>query len=50
MGIATHALYEAVEHAANRNLYGKYVTDFPHVKQLLTDSFLRICAMKLFNL
>ncbi len=50
VGIATHALYEAIEHAANRNLYGKYVTDFPHVKNLLTDSFLRICAMKLFNL
>ncbi len=50
VGIATHAFYEAVEHAANRNLYGKYVTDFPHVKNLLTDSYLRICAMKLFNL
>ncbi len=50
IGIATHAFYEAIEHAANRNLYGKYVTDFPHVKNLLTDSFLRICAMKLFNL
>ncbi len=50
VGIATHAFYEAIEHAANRNLYGKYVTDFPHVKNLLTDSFLRINAMKLFNL
>lgn len=50
VGIATHAFYEAIEHAANRNLYGKYVTDFPHVKNLLTDSYLRICAMKLFNL
>ncbi|NLV66383.1 MAG: acyl-CoA dehydrogenase [Spirochaetes bacterium] len=50
VGIATHAFYEAIEHAANRNLYGKYVTDFPHVKQLLTDAYLRICAMKLFNL
>jgi len=50
VGIATHAFYEAIEHAANRNLYGKFVTDFPHVKQLLTDAYLRICAMKLFNL
>lgn len=50
VGIATHAFYEAIEHAANRNLYGKYVTDFPHVKNLLTDAYLRICAMKLFNL
>lgn len=50
VGIATHAFYEAIEHAANRNLYGKYVTDFPHVKNLFMDSFLRIHAMKLFNL
>jgi acyl-CoA dehydrogenase len=50
VGITTHALYEAIDHAANRNLYGKFVTDFPHIKQLLTDSYLRICAMKLFNL
>jgi acyl-CoA dehydrogenase len=50
VGIVTHAFYEAIEHAANRNLYGKYVTDFPHVRQLLTDAYLRICAMKLFNL
>ncbi|MCL2154583.1 MAG: acyl-CoA dehydrogenase [Leptospirales bacterium] len=50
IGIATHAFYEAIEHAANRNLYGKYVTDFPHVKQMFVDAYLRICAMKLFNL
>jgi acyl-CoA dehydrogenase len=50
VGICTHAFYESIDHAANRNLYGKYVTDFPHVKQMLTDSYLRICAMKLFNL
>ena len=29
IGICTHALYEAIHHAANRNLYGKYVTEFP---------------------
>ena len=50
VGICTHAFYEALDHAANRNLYGKFVTDFPHVKNLLTDSYLRIVAMKLFNL
>jgi acyl-CoA dehydrogenase len=50
VGICTHAFYEAIDHAANRNLYGKYVTDFPHVKQLFTDAYLRLVAMKLFNL
>jgi acyl-CoA dehydrogenase len=50
IGICTHALYEAVDHAANRVLYGKHVTDFPHIKQLLTDAYCRLVAMKLFAL
>ncbi len=50
IGICTHALYEAINHAANRNLYGIHVTDFPHVKQLFTDAYARLVAMKLFAL
>ncbi|MCU0844693.1 MAG: acyl-CoA dehydrogenase [Spirochaetes bacterium] len=50
IGIATHCFYEAMEHAANRNLYGKFVTDFPHIKQLFTDAYCRLTAMKLFAL
>lgn len=50
IGICTHALYEAITHAANRNLYGIYVTDFPHVKQLFVDAYSRLVAMKLFAL
>ena len=49
IGICSHALYEAVAHAANRQLYGVHVTDFPHVKQLLTDAFTRLVAMRLFS-
>ncbi|RLE28745.1 MAG: acyl-CoA dehydrogenase [Acidobacteria bacterium] len=49
IGICTHALYEALKHAANRELYGKYVTDFPHVKHLLTDAYTRLVAMRLFS-
>jgi len=49
IGICTHAFYEAITHAANRNLYGKYVTDFPHIKQLFVDAYSRLCAMKLFS-
>ncbi len=48
IGLCTHALYESIDHAANRNVYGRYVTDFPHVKRLLTDSYCRLVAMKLF--
>ncbi|MBF0351662.1 MAG: acyl-CoA dehydrogenase [SAR324 cluster bacterium] len=48
IGLATHAFYEAIDHAANRNLYGKFVTDFPHVQRLFVDSYCRLFAMKLF--
>ena len=48
IGLCTHALYESIDHAANRYVYGKYVTDFPHVKRLFTDSYCRLVAMKLF--
>jgi acyl-CoA dehydrogenase len=50
IGICTHAFYEAIHHAANRVLYGKHVTDFPHIKQLLTDAYCRLVAMKAFAL
>jgi acyl-CoA dehydrogenase len=50
VGICTHALYEAISHAAKRVLYGKRVTDFPHVRQLLTDAYCRLVAMKIFSL
>jgi acyl-CoA dehydrogenase len=48
IGIATHAFYEAINHAANRRLYNMYVTDFPHVQQLFVDAYTRLTAMKLF--
>ena len=50
IGICTHALYEAMTHAANRRLYGMHVTDFPHVKQMFIDAYARLVAMKLFAL
>ncbi|MBI9085574.1 MAG: acyl-CoA dehydrogenase [Desulfobacterales bacterium] len=48
IGIATHAFYEAITHAAHRNLYGKFVTDFPHIQQIFVDAYTRLAAMKLF--
>lgn len=50
IGICTHAFYEAINHAANRRLYGMFVTDFPHVKQMFTEAYARLIAMKLFAL
>ncbi|MBL8420654.1 MAG: acyl-CoA dehydrogenase [Dechloromonas sp.] len=50
IGMCTHAFYEAIDHAANRHLYGMTVTDFPHVRQLFTDAYTRLVAMKLFAL
>lgn len=47
IGIATHCFYEALNHAADRSLYGRYVTDFPHVQKLFTESYARLIAMKL---
>src|SRR5450631_172459 len=49
IGICEHAFYEAIAHADNRILYGKRVTDFPHVRQGLTDAYARLVAMKLFG-
>ena len=49
IGLCTHAFYEAMDHAANRYVYGQYVTDFPHVKKLFTDAYCRLVAMKLFS-
>jgi acyl-CoA dehydrogenase len=50
IGICTHAFYEALNHAAGRQLYGHAVTDFPHVKQMFVDAFARLAAMRLFAL
>ena len=46
VGMATHCFYEALNHAGNRMLYGRYVTDFPHVKRIFTESYCRLTAMK----
>jgi acyl-CoA dehydrogenase len=50
IGICTHAFYEAIHHAAHRELYGMHVTDFAHVKSLFVDAYCRLVAMKLVAL
>jgi alkylation response protein AidB-like acyl-CoA dehydrogenase len=49
IGICEHAFYEAIAHAERRILYGRRVTDFPHVSQAFTDAYARLVAMKLFG-
>lgn len=50
IGICTHAFYEALNHASNRELYGKKVTAFPHIQKIFTESYARLVAMKLYAL
>ena len=50
IGICTHAFYEAIQHASNRRLYGMFVADFPHVRQMFVDAYTRLVSMKLFTL
>lgn len=50
IGISTHAYYEALNHASNRELYGKKVTEFPHIQKIFTESYARLIAMKLYAL
>ncbi|MCP5161018.1 MAG: acyl-CoA dehydrogenase [Hahellaceae bacterium] len=48
IGICSHAYYEAINHASHRRLFDHYVTDFVHIKQLFSDAYTRLTAMKLF--
>ena len=50
IGICTHAFYEAIDHASGRQLFGSQVTDFPHIRQLFVDAYVRLVSMKLFAL
>jgi len=48
VGMATHMLYEAIDHAHNRYLYGKRVTDMPHIRRALLEAWSRIVMARLF--
>ena len=50
IGMCTHAFYEAIDHASSRQLFGSQVTDFPHIRQLFVDAYVRLVSMKLFAL
>jgi len=42
IGICTHSYYEALNHASARKLYGQFVTDFPHIRQLFVEAYARL--------
>ncbi len=48
IGLATHALYEAISHAHHRILYGAPVTTMPHIRTALVESYARLIGMRLF--
>ena len=48
VGMAAHMLYEAVTHANNRYLYGKRVTDMPHIRRALLEAWSRIVMSRLY--
>lgn len=49
VGMATHMLYEMVNHAYNRWLYGKRVTDMPHIRRMALEAWSRILMSRLYN-
>jgi acyl-CoA dehydrogenase len=49
VGLATHAMYEAITHAHNRILYGHPVTNFPHIRRQFVDAYARLMGMRLFS-
>jgi len=49
IAMAEHSFYEAITHAANRILYGKPVTDMPHVRGNFMEAWLRLIGMKLYQ-
>jgi len=49
IGLATHALYEAITHAHNRTLFGAPVTNFPHIRGGFVEAYARLVGMRLFS-
>ncbi|MCI0461392.1 MAG: acyl-CoA/acyl-ACP dehydrogenase, partial [Gemmataceae bacterium] len=48
VGICEHAFAEAIAHLRRRILYGKPVTDMPHIRGATASAFARLMAMKLY--
>ncbi|WP_054814249.1 acyl-CoA dehydrogenase family protein [Nocardia arizonensis] len=49
LGIVEHCFYETLDHAHGKILFGHPVTDFGQVRQILSDSYIRMSAMRLYH-
>jgi acyl-CoA dehydrogenase len=49
VGMATHMLYDALNHAYNRYLYGRRVTDMTHIRRALLEAWSRILMARLYG-
>jgi alkylation response protein AidB-like acyl-CoA dehydrogenase len=49
IGMAEHSFYETVTQAENRILFGKRVTEFGQVRRILSESYARLLAAKLYG-
>ncbi|MBO0852559.1 MAG: acyl-CoA dehydrogenase [Nocardia sp.] len=49
VGAVEHVWHEAITHAENRVLFDSRVTDFPQVRALFTESWIRLAAMTLYS-
>lgn len=48
IGICERAMGEALAHIQNRILFGKAVSEFPHIRSLMCQAYARLAGMKLF--
>jgi acyl-CoA dehydrogenase len=48
VGICEHAFAEAIGYMGRRVLYGKPITEMPHIRAATTAAFARLAAMKLY--
>ena len=49
VGMAEHCFYETVTQAEGRVLFGKRVTEFGQVRRILSESYVRLLAAKLYG-
>jgi len=48
IGMCAHAFAEAIDHLQRRILYGKPVSEMPHIRTNVAKAFTRLLAMKLY--
>ncbi|QNG21034.1 acyl-CoA dehydrogenase [Rhodococcus triatomae] len=49
IGACEHAMFEALTHADNRILFGQRVTEFPQIRRMSAEAYVRLVGMKLYS-